>query len=46
MSFLLDRGGRVQRVHLGGLIEPNSDEFRAIERDVERLLAEAVPTAG
>ena len=40
VSFLLDRRGLVQRVHLGGLIEVQSEEFRAIERDVQRLLAE------
>ncbi len=40
VSLLLDRRGRVQRVHPGGLIDPKSEEFRAIERDVERLLGE------
>lgn len=40
VSFLLDRRGLVRRVHAGGLIDPNSAEFRAIESDVERLLVE------
>ena len=39
VSFLIDRGGVVRRVHLGGLIDVKGDEFRAIEKDVERLLA-------
>jgi thiol-disulfide isomerase/thioredoxin len=41
VSFLIDRKGVVRRVHLGGLIDVKSDEFRAIEADVGRLLAEA-----
>jgi thiol-disulfide isomerase/thioredoxin len=40
VSFLLDRNGVIRRVHLGGLIDVKSDEFRAIEADIERLLAE------
>jgi len=40
VSFLLDRTGVVRRVHLGGLIDVKSDEFRAIAADTERLLAE------
>ncbi len=47
VSFLLDRSGVVQRVHLGGTIDAESDEFRSIEQDVKRLLAEPalVPAA-
>ncbi len=40
VSFLLDRRGLVRRVHRGGLIDEKSEEFRAISRDVERLLAD------
>ena len=40
VSFLIDRGGVFRRVHLGGLIDAKGEEFRAIERDVERLLGE------
>jgi prolyl oligopeptidase len=40
VSFLLDRKGVIRRVHLGGLIDAKSEEFRSIEADVERLLAE------
>ena len=39
VSFLLDRSGVVRRVHLGGLIDVKSDEFRSIAADTERLLA-------
>ncbi len=45
VSFLIDKGGVVRRVHLGGLIEVNSAEFRAIDADVQRLLAERVSGA-
>ncbi len=40
VSFLIDRSGVIRRIHLGGLIDVKSDEFRAIAGDVERLLAE------
>ncbi|MES1176687.1 MAG: prolyl oligopeptidase family serine peptidase [Myxococcales bacterium] len=40
VSFLLDRKGVIRRVHLGGLIDAKSADFRALETDVERLLAE------
>jgi thiol-disulfide isomerase/thioredoxin len=40
VSFLIDKGGIVRRVHLGGTIEPEGDDIDAIRADVERLLAQ------
>ena len=39
VSFLIDKAGIIRRVHLGGLIDVNSAEFKDIESDVERLLS-------
>lgn len=44
VSFLLDRAGRVRGVHAGGKYAPPA--FEAIQRGVERLLAEPSPTPG
>jgi hypothetical protein len=40
VSFLIDKAGVVRRVHLGGTIAPEGDDIRAINADVDRLLAE------
>jgi thiol-disulfide isomerase/thioredoxin len=45
VSFLIDRAGAVRHVHLGGLIDPKSEEFADLRRRVEALLAEPAPTA-
>jgi thiol-disulfide isomerase/thioredoxin len=40
VSFLIDKAGVVRRVHLGGTIAPDGDDIKAIDADVERLLAQ------
>ena len=44
VSFIIDREGLLQRVHLGGLIDSKSEEFRSISADIERLLARKSPS--
>jgi thiol-disulfide isomerase/thioredoxin len=43
MSFLVDRGGTVRYVHLGGEYAPDSADYRQMKAWIEELLAE--PTA-
>jgi thiol-disulfide isomerase/thioredoxin len=40
VSFLIDKGGFVRRVHVGGLLAPEGDDINAITADIERLLAQ------
>jgi peroxiredoxin len=43
VSFLVDRGGTVRYVHLGGEYPPGSDDYRQMKAWIDELLAE--PTA-
>ena len=43
VTFVIDRGGVVRHVHLGGKLAPGSPELAIVEGRVQALLAEAAP---